>query len=399
VTRAKSAVAPDSPRSRKISAVLDSRLRGNDKFSDDGSARRDFARRVIEWQQCHGRRGLPWQGADPYRVWLSEIMLQQTQVATVLDYYPRFLARFPDVHALAAAPQDEVLALWSGLGYYARARNLHRCAQRVVAEYGGHFPDSAAALQLLPGIGRSTAAAIAAFCFGERAAILDGNVRRVLARVFGIADDVCQPGPQRELWRLAESLLPAQAGIATMPPYTQGLMDLGALVCTRRNPACTACPLAVQCVAARQGNPAAYPRPRAPLARKAVALALLLARDKAGHIWLAPQSSSESLLRGIWKGLYTLPVFESKAALLAALPVAVRKRVQWHAPIRHVLTHRDLTLRVAQVNYLAGNRSPVQTAADGRWFAPQEWPTLGLPAPVARLLDVKQASDRSPGAA
>ena len=348
-----------------------------------------FARRVIEWQRRHGRHGLPWQGADPYRVWLSEIMLQQTQVATVLDYYPRFLARFPDVQALAAAPRDEVLALWSGLGYYARASNLHLCAQKIVAEHGGRFPDSAAALQQLPGIGRSTAAAIAAFCFGERAAILDGNVRRVLARVFGIADDISQPGPQRQLWRLAETLLPTQAGTATMTPYTQGLMDLGAQVCTRRSPVCAACPLAAHCMAARQGNPEAYPRPRPPPQRKTLALALLLARDRAGRVWLTPQSAPNSILRGIWKGLHTLPVFADEAALLAALPAAVREGVHWRATVRHALTHRDLALRVAQADWPESHEPPVRTAtANGRWLAPHEWPALGLPAPIARLLEI-----------
>ena len=347
-----------------------------------------FARRVIEWQRRHGRRGLPWQGADPYRVWLSEIMLQQTQVATVLDYYPRFLARFPDVQALAAAPRDEVLALWSGLGYYARANNLHLCARKIVAEHGGRFPDNAAALQRLPGIGRSTAAAIAAFCFGERAAILDGNVRRVLARVFGIAGDISQPEPQRQLWRLAETLLPAEAGVATMTPYTQGLMDLGAQVCTRRSPVCAACPLAAHCVAARLGDPEAYPHPhpRPPLQRKALALALLLARDRAGRVWLTPQSAPDSILRGIWKGLHILPVFVDETALLAALPAAVRESAHWRAPVRHALTHRDLALRVAQVDWPEGHEPPA--AANGRWFAPHEWPALGLPAPIARLLEM-----------
>src|SRR5690349_16259112 len=180
-----------------------------------------LAERVIAWQRTHGRHDLPWQRTrDPYRVWLSEIMLQQTQVSTVLAYYERFLARFPDVAALAAAPLDEVLALWSGLGYYSRARNLHRCAQAVMAQHGGRFPASSEVLATLPGIGRSTAAAIAAFCFGERAAILDGNVKRVLTRALGFAGDLSQSGAERELWAKAESLLPATG----MEAYTQGLM-------------------------------------------------------------------------------------------------------------------------------------------------------------------------------
>ena len=188
-----------------------------------GSA--SFAARVIDWQRTHGRHALPWQGTrDPYRVWLSEIMLQQTQVATVLGYYERFLQRFPDVRSLAAAPLDEVFALWSGLGYYSRARNLHRCAQAVVAEHGGRFPASSEALAQLPGIGRSTAAAIAAFCFGERVAILDGNVKRVLTRALGFDGDLANAAQERLLWNEATRLLPA-SGVES---YTQGLMDLKA---------------------------------------------------------------------------------------------------------------------------------------------------------------------------
>ena len=206
-----------------------------------------MAARVVRWQRRHGRHGLPWQGTrDPYRVWLSEVMLQQTQVATVLDYYPRFLERFPDVQALAAAPLDDVLALWSGLGYYSRARNLHRCAQEVVAAHGGAFPRAAPMLATLPGIGRSTAAAIAAFCFGERAAILDGNVKRVLTRAARLrrrpgrgrrGARACGPPPRRCCRR---------AGVDV---YTQGLMDLGATVCLARQPACERCPLAADCAA------------------------------------------------------------------------------------------------------------------------------------------------------
>ena len=207
-----------------------------------------FAQCVIDWQRTHGRHGLPWQNTrDPYRVCLSEIMLQQTQVATVLGYYARFLERFPDVAALAAAPQDEVLALWSGLGYYSRARNLHRCAQAVVQAHGGAFPRSSEALQTLPGIGRSTAAAIAAFCFGERVAILDGNVKRVLTRVLGFGGDLAEAAQEKALWAEATRLLPEQ-GIAR---YTQGLMDLGATLCAARSPQCLLCPVQADCVAAQ----------------------------------------------------------------------------------------------------------------------------------------------------
>ena len=200
-------------------------------MSEPGSV----ARRVIAWQRKHGRHALPWQNTrDPYRVWLSEIMLQQTQVATVLDYYARFVARFADLQTLAAAPLDDVLALWSGLGYYSRARNLHRCAQIIVADHGGQFPRTSVELATLPGIGRSTAAAIAVFCFGERAAILDGNVKRVLTRVRGDGRDISLAANERALWAIANELLPTRA----IERYTQGLMDLGATLCTARAPAC-----------------------------------------------------------------------------------------------------------------------------------------------------------------
>ena len=211
-----------------------------------------FAPALVQWQRRDGRHGLPWQGTrDPYRVWLSEIMLQQTQVSTVLGYYPRFLDRFPDVHALAAASEDEVMSMWSGLGYYSRARNLHRCARTVVSEHGGSFPATSSVLATLPGIGDSTAAAIAAFCHGERVSIADGNVRRVLSRLLAFEGDLSQARAQRELWQLAQSLLPEHPSADDMVAYTQGLMDLGAGVCTLRQPACERCPVAGLCEARR----------------------------------------------------------------------------------------------------------------------------------------------------
>jgi A/G-specific adenine glycosylase len=215
-----------------------------------------LAARIIRWQRQHGRHGLPWQGTrDPYRVWLSEVMLQQTQVATVIDYYTRFVQRFPSVDTLAAAPLDDVLALWSGLGYYSRARNLHRCAQTVVQVHGGAFPAHSAVLATLPGIGRSTAAAIAAFCFGERAAILDGNVKRVLTRALGFDEDLASAPAQHRLWVEAEALLPR----CDVDVYTQGLMDLGATLCTQRRPACPLCPLQARLRGACQGAARAVP--------------------------------------------------------------------------------------------------------------------------------------------
>src|SRR5262245_53755888 len=216
-----------------------------------------FAEKLVAWQRRDGRHDLPWQGTrDPYRIWLSEVMLQQTQVAAVIPYYERFLKKYPSVEALAAASEEEVLQLWSGLGYYARGRNLHRAAQKIAFDLKGNFPESAEQIQTLPGIGRSTAAAIAAFAFGERAAILDGNVRRVLSRCYGISDE-------KKLWEKAEKLTPGK----DVERYTQALMDLGATLCTRANPACKRCPLAADCFARRENRVDELParRQRKPL--------------------------------------------------------------------------------------------------------------------------------------
>ena len=335
----------------------------------------EFAPRLIAWQRRDGRHGLPWQGTrDPYRVWLSEIMLQQTQVATVLAYYDRFLDRFPTVESLANSPADEVMALWSGLGYYSRARNLHRCAQAVAREHGGRFPGSAEALQTLPGIGRSTAAAIASFCFGERIAILDGNVKRVLSRVLAFEGDLAQAAQEKRLWALAQDLVPARS--ADMPAYTQGLMDLGATVCLARSPNCLLCPLQPQCEAARKGEPERFPVRTRKLKRSALALWVLLARRQDGAVWLHKRPST-----GIWAGLHCLPVFESAEALAQALPA--RTAAEDLAPFVHVLTHKDLHLHPVRVD------SPTRgkLGIEGSWVAAEDWPALGLPAPVRRLLE------------
>jgi A/G-specific adenine glycosylase len=335
-----------------------------------------FAGRVVAWQRSHGRMGLPWQNTrDPYRVWLSEVMLQQTQVATVLGYYERFLARFPDVKSLARADVDEVLALWSGLGYYSRARNLHGCAREVVALHKGEFPGSAQALQTLPGIGRSTAAAIASFCFGERVAILDGNVKRVLTRVLGWRGDLAVAANERKLWDEAQALLPRRDA---MPRYTQGLMDLGATVCLAGRPACAACPVQDMCVARAEGAPEGYPVKTRKLKRTAQALWLLRAQAADGSVWLEKRPPA-----GIWGGLHCLPVFDSREALQAAVPARTRARLRDEAPFLHVLTHKDLHLHpvAAQVPQ-ASMRN-----AEGAWFASDEWAQLGLPAPIRRLLE------------
>ncbi|MEY4591322.1 MAG: A/G-specific adenine glycosylase, partial [Pseudomonadota bacterium] len=257
-----------------------------------------FAKRLIEWQLENGRHHLPWQVADPYRIWLSEIMLQQTQVSTVIPYFQRFIERFPDVVSLAEAPQGDVLEAWAGLGYYARARNLHRCAQTIASQFSGNFPDNATTLATLPGIGRSTAAAIAAFGFGERAAILDGNVRRVLCRHFAVEGFPGEAAVQARLWDIAEAELPLAKDITA---YTQGLMDLGSMVCTRRRPKCGDCPLNTTCLANRQGQTGMLPtpKPRKTIPQREVAFLLLLHSEEGAQHWLLERRPQQ----GIWGGL------------------------------------------------------------------------------------------------
>jgi len=337
-----------------------------------------IAQRVMRWQREHGRHGLPWQDTrDPYRVWLSEVMLQQTQVSTVLAYYPRFLARFPDLRSLAAAPLDDVLALWSGLGYYSRARNLHRCAVVVVNEHGGRFPGSSSELAALPGIGRSTAAAIAAFAFGERAAILDGNVKRVLTRALGFEGDLAQAAQQSALWAAAESLLPAR-GIEV---YTQGLMDLGAGICLARRPACERCPLSDVCTAKAEGTPARYPV-KTKTRRRGRRRHALLWLQRGGRVWLTQRPDS-----GVWASLWSLPEFDSAEAL-QGLVDGWPGQGDWLPTIEHALTHFDWTLQPLRWALPARASSKIDAALpSGRWVTPAEALQMGLPAPVRRLLE------------
>jgi A/G-specific adenine glycosylase len=337
-----------------------------------------LARRVQRWQRLHGRHGLPWQGTrDPYRVWLSEVMLQQTQVATVLPYYALFLQRFPDVQALAQAPLDDVLALWSGLGYYSRARNLHRCAQVVVQQHAGQFPDQLESLERLPGIGRSTAAAIAVFCFGRREAILDGNVKRVLSRALAFDGDLAKAPAVQQLWAHAQALLPR----SDLVSYTQGLMDLGASVCSLRRPDCAACPLQGLCLAEAAGQQQAYPVKgrRALRGRRSHALLWLQWRGR----WLLVQRPA----RGVWAGLWSLPEFDSGDAL-NALTAAWPGRGQWLPTIEHALTHFDWSLAPLHWQWPARGAAPAGDwlAPHSRWVLPEEALALGLAAPVRRLL-------------
>jgi A/G-specific adenine glycosylase len=335
---------------------------------------------VVRWQKAHGRNNLPWQSMrDPYRVWLSEIMLQQTQVATVLGYYPRFLQRFPDVKALAAASLDDVLGLWSGLGYYSRARHLHRCAQEVMSRFAGRFPQDAATLASLPGIGRSTAAAIASLCFGERVAILDANVRRVVTRVLAFGEDLAEARHERALWDAAEKLLPSGPQASTdMPSYTQGMMDLGAMLCLPRKPQCGGCPVQLLCAAAKLDTPEQFPLRTRKLKRSSMALWLLVLWSPSGAIWLERRPA-----KGVWAGLHSLPTFETEAALRAAVPENWRAGLEPGAAFVHVLTHRDLHLHPCQLGL------PRKAALDlpGGWVGADEWRQLGLPAPVRKLLE------------
>lgn len=339
-----------------------------------------FAERLLGWQATHGRHDLPWQVADAYRVWLSEIMLQQTQVTTVIPYYQRFLARFPSVAVLAAAPLDDVLALWSGLGYYSRARNLHAAAVMVVERFGGTFPQDPVLLAELPGVGRSTAAAIAAFSYGVKSPILDGNVKRVLARWAGISGFPGEKAIENRLWLLAESLLPANG--TQMPSYTQAQMDLGATVCTPKKPACLACPLQDDCVARQTGRQLELPTPKPKKKVPERSTVMLLIRNDAGELMLEQRPPT-----GIWGGLWSLPEVAS------TLDAEDSCRQRWGLTVLpepalpdfvHVFTHFRLTITPQPVSVL--NTAPAVQEAGVRWFSRDAALAAGIPTPLRKLL-------------
>jgi len=359
----------------------------------------DFGARVVDWQRVHGRHDLPWQNTrDPYRIWLSEIMLQQTQVSAVIEYFQRFVAQLPTVAALAAAPADEVMALWAGLGYYSRARNLHRCALQVMSEHGGQFPADPAVLATLPGIGRSTAAAVAAFSAGVRSPILDGNVKRVFARFFGIHGHPGERAIENRMWELAESALPAPGPrqAEDMVAYTQGLMDLGATVCSRGKPACladaNACPLSADCVARREGLTGVLPtpKPRAAIPERSTVM-LLVRHGREVLLQLRPDS-------GIWGGLWSLPEmpvetlpFDAELAEQAALDYARTfgdpARADMAGELTHVFTHFRLLIRAIRVDMGALQVRESNGGPPHRWLSLDDLDALGTPAPVRRLLD------------
>ena len=342
-----------------------------EEFKDPG-----FSEAVIRWQKQHGRHALPWQNTrDAYRIWLSEIMLQQTQVTAVIPYYQRFLARFPDVASLAVAPSEDVMAHWSGLGYYTRARNLHRCAQRVVDEFGGVFPSDPDVLASLPGIGRSTAAAIAAFAYGARAAILDGNVKRVFCRVFGIDG---YPGEKRiedRLWRRAVALLP-EDGIEA---YTQGLMDLGATLCTRSSPVCQRCPLAQRCVALATSRVRELPvrKPKKAVPEKSTTMLVI---TEGSEVLLEQRPDS-----GIWGGLLSLPEFGPEADIeAAAARFGIFHGSERLQPFSHTFTH--FKLHVAPFRVRLARRAHVAEEGGYVWYSGANLVDAPLPAPVKKLL-------------
>ncbi len=370
-----------------------------------------FAAALIDWHARHGRHDLPWQRRrTPYRVWVSEVMLQQTQVATVIPYYERFMQRFPDAGTLAAAALDDVLHLWSGLGYYARARNLHRAAVRIAEEHGGKFPHSFEAVASLPGIGRSTAGAILALSRAERFPILDGNVRRVLARHFAVAGSTSDRATLEKLWALSEECTPAEH----VDTYTQAVMDLGATVCVRRNPSCDACPVAATCVARRTGRQHELPSPKPARARRVRQVFMLAAVRKDGDVLLERRPE-----RGVWGGLWCLPEFESATAAADYARQALRDAAARPVPlatVEHAFTHFDLVITPlvahcsgsvravplavrggeapgprVRARALAGSEDTLSVLAEGtplaRWYRARAPARLGLPAPIRLLLE------------
>lgn len=337
-----------------------------------------FGEQLIAWQQAHGRHDLPWQNTrDPYAIWVSEIMLQQTQVAAVIPYYLRFMASFPTLADLAATEQDHVLQHWSGLGYYSRARNLHRAAQVVMQQYGGVLPQSLEAMQQLPGIGRSTAAAILAFAFGQHLAILDGNVKRVLTRYLGIVGWPGQPATEKQLWQAAEHLLPGH----DIEAYTQGLMDFGATLCIRTKPVCANCPLAHTCIAHRDGLVAQLPtpKPRKTMPEKHIMMLLLL---DGNQVLLEKRPPS-----GIWGGLWSFPEIAvgSDAQQVALHQYGMlTERLDTQPVLMHTFTHFRLSITPQPLRIL-----PCQPPAQHPgtvWLDKQEALGAALPAAVRTLL-------------
>ncbi|MHB8722349.1 MAG: A/G-specific adenine glycosylase [Steroidobacteraceae bacterium] len=350
-----------------------------------------FAERLLAWFETHGRHHLPWQqNRTPYRVWVSEIMLQQTQVATVIPFFERFMARFSNVESLAEAPLDEVLHLWTGLGYYARARNLHACAQALVTHHGGEFPDDIEAVMALPGIGKSTAGAILALSRGMRRPILDGNVRRVLARVFGIGGDPGSAAVITALWAQSEACTPT----LKVGEYTQAIMDLGATICSRAAPACMACPMHPGCIAALEGRQAELPGKKQKRLRGSREATLLIAETlTAGSVAVLVERRPAT---GLWGGLWSPPQFESEFAAIDWVRREIgepESRSVPLAPIHHAFTHFDLRLKPLRVR--CRSASAVHDGEDRIWYQLGNPPKVGVPQPIRQLFERLLAAENA----
>jgi len=344
----------------------------------------DFAERLLAWYDEHGRKDLPWQNKDPYGVWVSEIMLQQTQVQTVIPYYARFVKRFPDVTSLADASIDDVLHHWSGLGYYARGRNLHKAAQILRDEHGGKFPETLDDVQKLPGIGRSTASAVLSLAYGQRHAILDGNAKRVLARHAAIDGWPGKTSVASQLWELAETYTPT----SRVDDYTQAIMDLGATLCTRTKPACAQCPLHVDCVARRQGNVLAHPGRKPKLDKPLKETTMLIAVNE-NSVYLERRPAA-----GIWGGLWSLPEIDDVSVdswCERTVGTTAVKRERWQT-MRHSFSHYDLDIQPVVVQFTQQGNA-VADDDDAVWYCLDDTPPGGLAAPVQKLIETLRKSD------
>ncbi|MBX2869604.1 MAG: A/G-specific adenine glycosylase [Acidiferrobacterales bacterium] len=340
-----------------------------------------FSDKLLSWFDHHGRKTLPWhRNRDPYQIWVSEIMLQQTQVKAVIPYFERFILAFPTVADLAAADSDTVMHNWAGLGYYARARNLHKAAIQIVTNHESNFPEKFDDVVALPGIGRSTAGAILAFCFGQRYPILDGNVKRVLTRIHGIEGYPGIRAVENQLWQLADTLTPAER----VGDYTQAIMDLGATLCSRSRPNCQRCPFRGDCNAEQNNAQHLFPFRKPKAARKQKRVKMLVVQGESGQILLEKRPET-----GIWGGLWSLP--ESETTDDAASVVARRfgmqvKEIETLATLHHGFTHFDLEIHPELIAVSSSNLA-IMDGDHHLWYDPYEPQTLGLPAIVSRLLD------------
>ena len=360
------------------------------KASGKSTDPQSFSARLLDWYDHHGRKTLPWQQhKDPYRVWVSEIMLQQTQVTAVIPYYQKFMQRFTDIPSLAAATSDEVMHHWAGLGYYARARNLHKAAKLIVDNHSGEFPQNIDDVIALPGIGRSTAGAILAFCFAQHQPILDGNVKRVLTRMFALEG---YPGVRKvelELWQIATRLTPAQR----VGDYTQAIMDLGATLCVRSKPQCTRCPMQVDCVANLAGTQSLYPGRKPKKVKPVRATVMVVAVNPDGHILIEKRQST-----GIWGGLWSLPEIQvenpdaknleqSWAAFAQSRHLAPVAKITLLEKMQHGFSHYDLDIQPIYIRVSNTEGIAVQDTDQRLWFDPENPQQIGLPAVVTRLLE------------